>query len=123
MRIKGSRKLRKIQLSMSPEERKRHRQEINEILSDAQREREKKEKREREKKHGKFHLPFSPETIRSVLRGLKFKSADANVSSKTQPTPVPPTGIQKVKESGTIKKVFTNYDRWYRLVTEKEEDE
>lgn len=109
---KAKEKVKKIK--MSPEERQRHRNEIKEILELSKKE---KEEKERERKAQTTNRPFSFDVARSLIRGLKFKKED-----KIKPDPMPetdkkPLGIKDFKDSGTIKKQISSYEKWYRLVT------
>lgn len=96
---------------IDPIERTRVRKEIEEILLAAENEKERKEQTGlRRSKVG-----FSTEEILAFISDLKFKDPEEN--KKVPPTP--PTFNHKTK-TWTVEEKPTYYERWYRLVTEKE---
>lgn len=108
-------------IHMSPEERERHRKEILEILFNAKKEQveEKRELTRRSRQKDSFTI----EEIAAHLQGLKFKNEVDEALTTTNDAHPEPTTIEKFKDSGTIKKSPTSYEKWYKMVTEIEEPE
>lgn len=106
----------KQQISMRPEERSRHLQEIKEILLNAKREAENKIKKKFTKER-----TFTNEQINSFLSDLKFKSPEEN----KKPGPPPQTAIvsnnKPEQGGGASSENVTNtyYERWFRFVSQK----
>lgn len=108
----------KQQISMRPEERKRHWKEIKEILLNAKREAESlilKKKLTKER-------TFTNDDINSFISDLKFKSPEEN----KKPGPLPKavsvsknnmTTQDEVVSSETVTNTY--YERWFRLVSTK----
>jgi hypothetical protein len=108
----------KQQISMRPEERKRHWQEIKEILLNAKREAESLIlKKKLTKKR-----TFTNDDINSFISDLKFKSPDEN----KKPGPLPKVVSVSKNNMTTQDEVVssenvtnTYYERWFRLVSIK----
>lgn len=107
----------KQKVSMKPEERSRHLQEIKEILLKAKREAESlilKKKLTKERS-------FTNEDINSFISDLKFKSEEEN----KKPGPLPNAvnvSINKTRQSNVASsEMVTNtyYERWFKLVSQK----
>ena len=107
----------KQQVSMRPEERSRHLQEIKEILLKAKREAESLIlKKKLTKKRS-----FTNEDINSFISDLKFKSEEEN--KKPGPLPKAVNVSFNKTEHGEValseNDTNTYYERWFRLVSSK----
>lgn len=110
----------KQQISMRPEERLRQRQEIKEILLNAEKEKE-TQILERKKSNERT---FTNEQINTFLKGLKFKSEEENkkpgLLPKIASTIKNLTGKGKDSTEASSETVTnTYYERWFRLVSTK----
>lgn len=109
----------KQQITMQPEERRKHLREIKEILLNAQKEVESRILRKKLTKE----RSFTNEDIASFISDLKFKSEEEN----KKPGPLPKavstrkTDSKTGQSAGVSSDNITNtyYERWFRLVSRK----
>lgn len=109
----------KQQVSMRPEERKRHWLEIKEILLNAKREAENRILKTKLTKE----RSFTNEDINSFISDLKFKSADENKKPGPLPKAARVTKNDSKTGQGEVASADSNtntyYERWFRLVSQK----
>lgn len=91
--------------------RKNRREEMRQIIDSARIEKRKQEKA----KISRSRRSFTWDDVNAFISDLKFKDEEENRK-------VPPQRalIDRPKESATIKKTVTYYDKWYRLVTSEQ---